>query len=250
MSESTPTIQRPKVTPLPGVTDANTVRLIVVPDLQTRGQEPGRDQGPVQLSRRQWPTRLFDILIASAAILLMLPILLLAALAVWRTSTGPIIYRQVRCGLNGRHFVIYKYRTMVDGADVLLHRDQQQASDFKQRWKLDDDPRVTWIGGWLRKTSIDELPQLWNVIRGDMSLVGPRPVRPEELEECYGAFASQVFSIKPGLTGLWQVTGRSDVSYETRIALDLEYLQKRSVWYDSLLLVRTIPAVLMMRGAV
>jgi undecaprenyl-phosphate galactose phosphotransferase len=145
--------------------------------------------------------------------------------------------------------VLYKFRTMIRNADVVLASSPTLQQEFAQHWKLSHDPRITAIGKWLRISSIDELPQLINVIRGDMSIVGPRPVQPDEITDWYRDLAVVVFSVKPGLTGLWQVTGRSCTSYEERIALDIEYLRRRSFWFDIQLILRTIPAVLLMRGA-
>lgn len=200
-------------------------------------------------SIRRIDQRAFDITFASLMLVLLLPLFGVAALLVRLSSPGPIIYRQRRCGQDGKSFVLYKFRTMVDDADSLLLRSRQLNDEFHEQWKLENDPRVTRAGHWLRKTSADELPQLINVLRGDMSIVGPRPVQPQELTECYRDSADIVFSVKPGLTGLWQVEGRSGVTYEERIALDLEYIQRRSFLFDTYLLLRTVPAVLFMRGA-
>jgi lipopolysaccharide/colanic/teichoic acid biosynthesis glycosyltransferase len=145
--------------------------------------------------------------------------------------------------------VLCKFRTMIQDAESYLEQNQHLKAEFAKKWKLGNDPRITPVGRWLRRTSIDELPQLINVLRGEMSIVGPRPVQPDELAEQYGEYANIVFSAKPGLTGLWQVNGRSSSSYDERIALDLEYVQRRSGWLDFVLVMRTIPAVLFMRDA-
>jgi lipopolysaccharide/colanic/teichoic acid biosynthesis glycosyltransferase len=139
---------------------------------------------------------------------------------------------------------------MISNAERVLKEDAGLAQEFGSQWKLKNDPRVTWVGRWLRKTSIDELPQLINVLRGEMSIVGPRPVQPAELEERFGAWADVVTRVKPGITGLWQVSGRSHLRYDRRVALDLEYVGRCSFWYDLSLLIRTVPAVLTGRGAV
>jgi len=195
-------------------------------------------------------TRAFDLCVAIVLMLAMSPIFLSVAVLVRFTSPGPVIFRQIRTGQHGKPFTLYKFRTMVDGADALLDEHIRTSAAFRERRKLDNDPRVTRVGAWLRRTSIDELPQLYNVLRGDMSIVGPRPVPPDELAQYYRQYADRILSVKPGLTGLWQVEGRSSVSYDARVALDLEYLQRRSLRYDLLLVLRTIPAVLTMRGAV
>lgn len=216
-----------------GIQDA--LELDQAPSVRSHGGEIGK--------------RTFDIVFALALIVILLPLLALVAALVWLSSPGPVIYRQIRAGHNGGLFVLYKFRTMLPGADGMLLQDEQLRAEFSERWKIDQDPRVTFLGKWLRKTSIDELPQLFNVLNGEMSIVGPRPVQPDELEERYGELAGIVFSLKPGLTGLWQVSGRSSCTYEERIALDLAYAQQRSGWLDLLLVVRTIPAVLFMRDA-
>lgn len=208
----------------------------------------GRTSATLSPGSELWK-RVFDVVFALVLLIILLPLLALVALLIWTTSPGPIIYRQIRAGQNGVFFVLCKFRTMSHGADGLLRQDEGLKAEFAKKWKLDHDPRVTIVGHWLRKMSIDELPQLFNVLRGDMSIVGPRPVQPDELEERYGEVADIVFSYKPGLTGLWQVTGRSSCTYAERIALDLEYAQRRSGWLDFMLVMRTIPAVLLMRDA-
>jgi len=194
-------------------------------------------------------TRAFDIVLALLLLIATLPIIAVALSAVRLTSTGPLIFRQYRVGRFGRPFVCFKIRTMVEDADVLLDRDHSLHGSYAERWKLADDPRILPVGRWLRRASIDELPQLVNVLRGEMSIVGPRPVQLKELHERYGDLAEIVFSINPGLTGLWQVSGRSSVDYARRIALDLEYVHRRSLWFDVLLVFKTIPAVCSSRGA-
>ncbi len=197
----------------------------------------------------EFSKRAFDLVASVLLLLLLLPLLAVVALLVRVTSPGPVFFRQVRAGQNGTFFVIWKFRTMRADAERVLEQDEQLKAEFSRQWKLESDPRVTPIGRILRKTSIDELPQLFNVLRGEMSMVGPRPVQPAELAEHYGDAAKVVFSVKPGLTGLWQVRGRSSVSYAERVALDLEYINCRSGWNDLLLVLMTIPAVLMMRDA-
>jgi len=193
--------------------------------------------------------RVFDSTFALLLMVILLPLLAVVALLVWVTSPGPIIFRQLRVGQFGRPFVLCKFRTMADGAEQLLEQDFHLKEEFRKQWKLGDDPRITPLGRWLRKTSIDELPQLINVLRGEMSMVGPRPVQPAELSEQYGEYSEVVFTAKPGITGLWQVAGRSSSSYAERVALDLEYVQRRGGWFDLLIVMRTIPAVLLMRDA-
>lgn len=192
--------------------------------------------------------RLFDILIAAALLGLLSPLLLVTLIVVKATSPGGAIFRQTRCGRGGSIFTCLKFRTMVPNAeearDALLASNECSGPVFKIR----RDPRVTRVGRILRKTSIDELPQLWNVLRGDMSLVGPRPPLPDEVT-AYTARERQRLSVRPGLTGLWQVSGRSNLSFERWVELDLEYVQRRSFWLDLRVLLLTVPAVLSGRGA-
>jgi exopolysaccharide production protein ExoY len=194
-------------------------------------------------------TRALDLLVASVLLLLALPAMVAIVLAIVATSPGGVIFRQVRGGRRGRPFVCLKFRTMVPDAEAVLDRDEALRTEFAASRKLERDPRMTPIGRWLRRTSLDELPQLLNVLRGEMSLVGPRPVPLDELRECYGDLADRAFAVNPGLTGLWQVSGRSDVTYDARIALDLEYAARRNVLVDFGLILRTVPVVLARRGA-
>jgi exopolysaccharide production protein ExoY len=165
---------------------------------------------------------------------------------------GPILYRQVRVGRNGQLFRCLKFRTMVPDADKIIRKliasDLNARTEWLNTHKLRDDPRVTSIGKFLRRTSFDELPQLWNVIRGDMSLVGPRPVVPTELRK-YGRSARLVLGVKPGLTGLWQVSGRNDTSYRRRVAMDVYYAKYRNAYLDFRILAKTVDVVLRGGGA-
>lgn len=186
--------------------------------------------------------RALDIVGALAMCVVFAPIALCSALLVLQQSGMPIIYRQRRVGLAGRSFEIYKFRSMVKDSDArlaaLLAEDPKAAREWAQTHKLKDDPRVTAIGHLLRKTSMDELPQLINVLKGEMSLVGPRPVVEPELEK-YGASLPHYLSVKPGLTGLWQISGRSDVSYPERVALDVEYARSHSIFGDIQIVLKT-----------
>ncbi|HEY7031516.1 MAG TPA: sugar transferase [Thermomicrobiales bacterium] len=194
--------------------------------------------------------RAFDVAVALFLLLFGLPLWAVIALGIALTSPGPVFFRQQRCGRGRRVFTCYKFRTMVVDAERRLREDATLAAAHAGQWKLHDDPRVTAVGRLLRKTSLDELPQLWNVLRGEMSLVGPRPVQPRELTDVYGALAETVTSVRPGLTGLWQVSGRSALSYDQRVALDLAYVRRRGFWYDLWLILKTVPAVLWGKGAV
>lgn len=177
-----------------------------------------------------------------------LPIYLACAVLIKLTSPGPIFFRQRRLGMGGREFWCYKFRTMVTDAEEQLASRPGLRSDFEANYKLQDDPRVTRVGGFLRRSSLDEFPQLWNVVRGDMSLIGPRPIVSPELSK-YGTHAHQLLSVKPGLGGLWQVNGRSNTTYEERVALDLAYVHNRSLELDLRLLACTAWVVLRGRGS-
>jgi exopolysaccharide biosynthesis polyprenyl glycosylphosphotransferase len=192
--------------------------------------------------------RLLDVAVSLCLIVALAPLLLLIALLVKLSSPGPILFIQPRMGRNGRVFGIWKFRTMVDGAEVLLPalaaRNITEGIAFKSR----DDWRVTPVGRWLRRFSLDELPQLFNVVHGTMSLVGPRPLPVREAVQVAGAFRRR-FSVRPGITCLWQVNGRSDVTFGRWMSMDLEYVDGWSLWLDAKLLMRTIPAVLSGRGS-
>lgn len=196
--------------------------------------------------------RAFDITIAMIALVMFLPLFLMIMALVKFTDGGSVFYGHKRVGHNGRYFKCLKFRTMVvNGDEVLrrhLHANPDAAEEWRQTRKLKDDPRVTAVGTVLRKLSLDELPQLINILRGDMSIVGPRPVVDEELT-LYDNFAVYYLRTRPGLTGLWQISGRNDVSYESRIAFDTHYVQNWSLMQDMAIIVKTIPAVCMSRGS-
>ncbi|MBI3784785.1 MAG: sugar transferase [Deltaproteobacteria bacterium] len=199
--------------------------------------------------RRDWFAKAcFDRIGAALLLVVSFPILALVALLVRITSRGPVVYRRRVVGLNGEQFDAFKFRTMVADADRILEGRVDLHDAYGQNIKLRDDPRRTAVGRWLRKLSLDELPQLLNVVRGEMSLVGPRMISPEEMPK-FGAALQKRLSVKPGITGLWQISGRQDLDYATRIELDLQYIEQASLRLDVLILVKTIPAVLSMRGA-
>ena len=189
-----------------------------------------------------------DRILASSILILVFPLMFLATLLVKLTSPGPVLFRQTRCGLNGKKFTLYKFRTMVANAEELksdlLDKNEMSGPVFK----LADDPRLTKIGKLLRKSSIDELPQLFNVLKGEMSLVGPRPPLPVEVAE-YDRWQRRKLSIKPGLTCLWQVNGRNKIDFEHWMRLDLHYIDNWSLWLDAKILLKTVPAVLTGLGA-
>ena len=191
--------------------------------------------------------RAFDLVAGSILFVLALPLMGVCAAVIWYTERGPILFRQPRTGLGGRPFEIYKLHTMVPNADELkgelAHLNRLSGPDFK----VELDPRVTRVGGFLRRTSLDELPQLWNVIRGDMSLVGPRPT--SFLADEYDLWHTERLEVRPGITGLWQVSGRSEIDFDERVRLDVEYIENRGMWLDLRILFRTIGAVCNRRGA-
>jgi exopolysaccharide biosynthesis polyprenyl glycosylphosphotransferase len=192
--------------------------------------------------------RTLDVAVASLLLLIALPIVGMIALAIKLSSGGNVLFRQTRCGLNGRFFTLYKFRTMVKDAEErrleLMHLNEMNGPVFKLR----SDPRVTFFGRFLRRYSLDELPQLWNVLRGDMSLVGPRPPIPEEVAK-YQRWQRRRLAMKPGLTCLWQVSGRNNLDFDRWMQLDLEYIDSWSPTLDFKILLKTIPAVLSGKGA-
>jgi lipopolysaccharide/colanic/teichoic acid biosynthesis glycosyltransferase len=192
--------------------------------------------------------RLLDIILSMVALVVLSPVFLLLAVVVKLGDGGPIFYRREVVGRNGHHFYALKYRTMVPDAEEFLTAHPELRRRYTEQVKLREDPRMTRVGRVLRRTSLDELPQLLNVLRGQMSLVGPRIIHPSEVGR-FGAFARVRQSVRPGLTGLWQVSGRQDVSYDRRVALDEEYMRRRSLWFDVRILLKTVFVVLGGRGA-
>jgi exopolysaccharide production protein ExoY len=197
------------------------------------------------------PKRVFDILVSFSALLAFAPLFLLIALLLKASDRGPVLYRQPRVGFRSSSFGCFKFRTMVIDADAVLARylrdNPEAAKEWAETRKLKRDPRVTAVGDVLRQMSLDELPQLWNVLRGDMSIVGPRPVVSEEIA-MYGSSAGHYLLARPGLTGAWQVSGRNDVSYERRVYLDRSYVENWSFWRDIKIIMKTIPVVIRAKG--
>lgn len=213
------------------------------------------------LSLRKHPTGLYSKLIKTVmdysltfiGSIIISPLLLFIAIWIYKDSPGPVIFKHMRVGKNGKLFPCYKFRSMCLDADKvltdLLANDPEIRAEWERDFKLKNDPRITRSGAFLRKTSLDELPQIFNVLRGDMSLVGPRPVTQEELDKYYGDAAKLYCSVKPGITGLWQVSGRSDTTYEERVKMDCWYVQNSNIWLDIRLLLRTVSAVISKRGS-
>lgn len=196
--------------------------------------------------------RILDVCLTSVLLLILSPVFLIAALLIKATSKGPVFFGHTRHGQHGEAFQALKFRTMVPHADhvlaeyLLAHPEHQL--EWRHRHKLKDDPRITSVGKWIRRYSLDELPQLWNVLRGEMSLVGPRPIVKLEIER-YGSGYDLYTRVLPGLTGLWQVSGRNNTTYEERVAFDEYYVRNWSIWLDVYILVRTVKVVLTAEGA-
>lgn len=237
------------------VTAGNNPALATTPALPDLGAAATQMQLLVDIPEG-WPEwsmarraskRAVDLVLSIAALLVLLPFLALIALAIRIESKGPVLYRQRRCGLHNRCFDIFKFRSMVQGADQLLVdlRDENMTDGLL--FKVKQDPRITRVGAFIRKYSIDELPQLLNVLRGEMSLVGPRPLPVEP--EAFGPIDGKRHAVRPGLTCHWQISGRSDVSYGQMVEMDLAYIRDSSIWTDFRLIALTVPVALGGDGA-
>ena len=221
--------------------------------IETRQETRGR---PAVLSNVSPQTRLacrvFDVVVALAAIVFLSPLLVAVAVAVWWSDKGAAIFEHERIGQGGRPFKCLKFRSMVVDAEAKLASYLAANESARAEWelghKLRSDPRVTPLGAFLRRSSLDELPQFFNVLRGDMSVVGPRPIVAGEVVH-YGSRYADYCRVKPGITGLWQVSGRSDTTYRRRVTMDVVYARRKSFWWDVKLLALTLPAVLLSRGA-
>ena len=200
--------------------------------------------GAAELAKRG-----LDIVVAGLMMLLLAPLFGIVALLIYKESPGPVFFSQNRVGRWGKLFRMYKFRSMVVNAEKLLEKlKEQNESSAGVIFKMKKDPRITKIGAFIRKTSIDELPQLWNVLKGDMSLVGPRPAIPSEVAE-YTLDDRRRLDAVPGITCIWQVSGRSNIDFKGQVRLDAQYIESRSFWFDIMLLLKTIPAVLFGKGA-
>lgn len=197
--------------------------------------------------------RIFDILFSLSALSLCMPLFLVVALIVKLSSKGPIFFSHTRIGRGGEKFKCYKFRTMYPDAEERLRDILSNCTKTREEWenfhKLKQDPRITPIGSFLRKTSLDEFPQFWNVLKGDLSVVGPRPVVEAEIIKHYGVKAMDILQFRPGITGPWQVSGRNDISYDNRIKLDQKYVENQSLLLDIKLIAKTIPAIFNSKGA-
>ncbi len=186
--------------------------------------------------------RVFDIIASFTAVLLLLPLFLIIIILIKIDSPGPAFFSQERNGFKGKYFNMYKFRSMVNDAEDKFKELEDKNEVSGNMFKIKNDPRVTRVGKILRKTSIDELPQLLNVIKGNMSIVGPRPPIGREVQN-YDAWHNLRLSVKPGITGLWQVSGRNDLGFEDMCRLDLKYIRERGFWYDLKIIVKTIPVI-------
>ena len=197
-------------------------------------------------------TEAMNIIVALVALIFLAPVMIAVAMSVFAQDGGPILFAHRRIGRDGRHFLCLKFRTMAVDAERrladLLAADPDARAEWERDHKLRDDPRVTRLGAFLRRSSLDELPQLFNVLRGEMSVVGPRPIVDAEVVK-YGHRFGHYCAVKPGITGLWQVSGRNDTSYRTRVALDCVYARERSLLLDGYIILSTVPAVLSRRGS-
>jgi exopolysaccharide production protein ExoY len=196
--------------------------------------------------------RVIDVMVAATALVIAAPLLLLIAALVWLSDRGPILFAHKRIGYGGKTFPCFKFRSMVVDSHArlqnLLERDPAARAEWARDHKLKNDPRITKVGAFLRKSSLDELPQLFNVLRGEMSLVGPRPIVDAEIPR-YGRYFVHYCAVRPGITGLWQVSGRNDVSYRRRVAFDVVYGRSRSLGMNMRIIAATLPAVAMSRGS-
>ncbi len=192
--------------------------------------------------------RVIDMAVAATALIVLSPLLIPVAIAIKLDSRGPVFYRRRVVGRTGSAFDAYKLRTMLENGDPKLEQNERLLEQFNSKQKLKDDPRITRLGKVLRKTSVDELPQLINVLKGEMSLVGPRMISFPELVR-FGEWQDRILEVRPGITGLWQVSGRSDLDYDERVRLNVYYVNNRSLALDLGILARTIPAVISGRGA-
>ena len=196
--------------------------------------------------------RVFDVTIAAAALLFLAPMMMVIAFLIKNKDGGPALFKQTRYGIDGQAFTCLKFRSMVTNAAEELEKhlkvNPQAAAEWARDQKLRNDPRITTIGQFIRKTSLDELPQLLNILKGDMSIVGPRPIVKNEIEK-YGNSFQHYASVKPGVTGLWQISGRNDTTYDERVQLDVHYAKDWSIWLDLKIFFLTVPAVLFSKGA-
>jgi exopolysaccharide production protein ExoY len=204
-------------------------------------------------TRQDFGKRLFDLLFSALAMVMLSPVYLLIALVIKCTSIGPVFYSSLRVGQGGRAIHCYKFRTMCIDAEAKLQQLLEQDPVLKEEWdkyhKLKDDPRISRIGKWLRKTSLDELPQFWNVLKGDLSVVGPRPVTEEEVNKFFREKTVKILSVRPGLTGMWQTSGRNLLTFDERLAIEEIYVEKQSLLLDLAIIGKTVLQIFFAKGA-
>jgi len=194
--------------------------------------------------------RFIDIIVSLLAVIAFLPVGIIISILIKIDSKGPIFFSHRRLGVNKKYINVYKFRTMVENsAEIFKNFTKEQKEEYERNFKLDDDPRLTRIGKFLRKTSLDELPQLLNILNGDMTLVGPRPIVEKEIKK-YGNFAGKLFSVKPGLTGYWQANGRSNTTYDERVDMDMFYIDNKSLGLDFKIVFKTFLSVFTGDGAI
>jgi len=193
--------------------------------------------------------RFFDFISSLIAIVVFSPLFLILGVMVKVDSPGPVFFGHTRLGKHGTKIKVYKFRTMVTNAEeILKNLPADMKREFEENFKFENDPRITKLGAFLRKSSLDELPQLLNILIGNMSVVGPRPIVEKEIEK-YGIYGDKLLSVKPGLTGNWQASGRSDTTYDERVQLDMQYIDKRNFWMDIKIIFKTVFVVLKKEGA-
>lgn len=221
---------------------------LVLAEWETGSCAPPRPSSPTEAIL--W--RIFDVVVAAAILVMVLPFLAALSAVLYLTDPGPIFYRHRRLGFRGRYFECLKFRSMRVDGDAILRDHLRKCPAARREWeethKLRHDPRVTPVGAVVRKLSLDEFPQLINVLRGEMSIVGPRPIVEAEVNR-YGRHFEHYCRVRPGLTGLWQTSGRSDTSYQQRVRLDVAYVDRKSVLLDTWLIFKTVPAVMLARGS-
>lgn len=193
--------------------------------------------------------RIVDVVLGCIGLVLLSPVFLILAICIKIDSKGPVIFSHKRIGKNGKEFNMYKFRSMYENAEEMIENfNEEQKREWQENFKLENDPRITKMGNFLRRTSLDELPQIVNIIKGDLSIIGPRPIVDEELEK-YGKNKKKFLSITPGLTGYWQANGRSNTTYEERMQMELYYIDNQSLWLDIKIFFKTIISVIKKEGA-
>ena len=218
--------------------------IVLIPEIEKKYEHSNKKKIYIKVKR------VFDIILSIIALVLLSPVFLIISIAIKLDSKGNAIFKHKRIGKNGKEIYIYKFRTMVENAEeVMRNFTTEQMKEFKENYKLENDPRITKVGDFLRKSSLDELPQLINILKGDLSIIGPRPIIEEELER-YGRNKSTLLSVTPGLTGYWAANGRSCTSYEERMKMELYYAENISFKLDMKVFLKTVVSVIKRQGAI